>query len=586
MPVERIGDSFYPTPWSPIMALDKDLQSIQEVRDLCKKAKDAQLQFKSFSQEQVDRIVKAMAEAGYRQSERLAKMACEETGFGKWQDKKLKNEFGSRMIYESIKDLKTVGVIARHPEKKIVEIAEPMGVVAALIPSTNPTSTSFFKTLISVKTRNAIVASPHPRAVRCTVEAMRLMAETAEREGAPRGLITCLTTVTLEGTNELMRHKDVAVILATGSTSMVRAAYSSGKPAYGVGPGNVPAFIERTANIKKAVADVISGKLFDYGVLCSTESAMIVDKPIREQVIQECKKLGAYFGNAEEKAKLEKVVVLPQSQINPEIVGKPATFIAHAAGIEVPPETTVLIAELTGVGPDHPLSMEKLSPVLSFYSEDGWLDACHRCVELLEFGGIGHTLVIHSHDEDVIMRFALEKPALRILVNTQAALGAIGYTTGLDPSLTLGPGTLGGSIISENVTARHLMNIKRLAYETHPINPAKGGQQDSGIRMPEVSGKQTWIEEIEERIRLKAGNPPVVSEKQKPELRSQKPEVPQSPAKRNRVPSSGQDGMAPKAFIGYQKTEGEKSDAKEPAIYGTGISESEIERIMSEFSKR
>jgi len=544
------------------MSLDKDLQSIQEVRDLCKKAKEAQLKFKSYSQEQVDKIVKAMAETGYRESERLAKMACEETGFGKWQDKKLKNEFASKTVYESIKDLKTVGVIARYPEKKIVEIAEPMGVVAALIPSTNPTSTAFFKTLISIKTRNAIVASPHPHAVRCTIEAMRLMAEVAEREGAPQGLIAYMTTVTLEGTNELMRHKDVAVILATGGTQMVRAAYSSGKPAYGVGPGNVPAFIERTANIKKAVADIISGKLFDYGTLCSTESAMIVDKPIREQVIQECKKLGAYFVNAEEKAKLEKIVVLPKSQINPEIVGKPATFIAHKAGIDVPPETTVLIAELTGVGPDHPLSMEKLSPILSFYTEDGWLDACLRCIELLEFGGIGHTLVIHSHDENVIMKFALEKPALRILVNTQSALGAVGYTTALDPSLTLGPGTLGGSIISENVTARHLMNIKRLAYETRPINPAKGEQADSVLRIQEAGGKQSWLEEIEERIREKAGNPPVMSKIQKPEVRNQKSE------------SRG------------EKIEGKRGDVKESVIYGTGISESEIERIISEFSRQ
>jgi acetaldehyde dehydrogenase (acetylating) len=323
--------------------------------------------------------------------------------------------------------------------------------------------------------------------------------------------MACLSAPTIEGTNELMRHKLTAVILATGSNPMVRAAYSSGKPAYGVGSGNVPAFIERTANISKAVADIISGKQFDYGTLCSTESALVCDAPVKQQVLEECKRRGAYFVAGGEKEKLAHLMFDQRGAINPEVVGKSPLFIAQKAGISVPSTTTVLIAELQGVGRQYPLSREKLSPVLSFYTEDGWREACHRCIELLEFGGIGHTLVIHSKDNDIIMKFALEKPAFRILVNTQAALGAVGYTNGLEPSMTLGPGTWGGSIISDNVSARHLINVKRLAFETHPINP------DSSSAAPTpgkpaagpVAAATSWMEEIDRRIVLKAGNTPV-----------------------------------------------------------------------------
>ncbi len=493
------------------MALDKDLQSIQEVRDLLQKAKAAQVEFRSYSQEQVDRIVKAMVEAGYAEAARLGRMASEETGFGKPEDKQKKNEFATRRVWESIKDLKTVGVIREDKEKKVIFIGEPMGVVAALIPSTNPTSTAMFKAIISVKARNGVVASPHPRAAKCTLEAVNTVRDAAEKAGAPKNLIACLSSPTLEGTNELMRHKLTAVILATGSNQMVKSAYSSGKPAYGVGSGNVPAFVERTANVRKAVADIISGKQFDYGVLCSTESALVCDAPIKNQVVEECKKRGAYFVAGEEKERLARLMFSERGAINPDVVGKSPVFIAQKAGISVPSSTSVLIAELQGVGRDVPLSREKLSPVLSFYTEDGWRDACHRCIELLEFGGIGHSLAIHSKDHDIIMKFALEKPAFRILVNTQSALGAVGYTNGLDPSMTLGPGTWGGSIISDNVTARHLMNVKRVAFETHPINP------DDGIA-PSTSAKPThagalpatsWMDEIEKRIVLKAGNSPV-----------------------------------------------------------------------------
>jgi len=485
------------------MSIDKDLQSIQEVRELTQKAKTAQLEFKYYSQEQVDKIIKAMAEAGYAAAERLAKMACEESGFGKYEDKVTKNRFSTKNVYDSIKDLKTVGVIETLHNDKVVKIAEPMGVVAALIPSTNPTSTAMFKSLISLKGRNGIVASPHPRTVNSSREALRIIREAAEKAGAPAGLIQCMTQPTLEGTDALMHDKNIAVILATGSNPMVKAAYSSGKPAYGVGAGNVPAFIERTANYKKAVADIITGTTFDNGTLCSSEQAIIADRPLREKIIDEAIARGGYFVNAGEKKKLASAIA-NDGRINAEIVGKPAVWIAQYVGFSVPENTSVLIAEIDAVGKQEPLSMEKLSPVLAFYTVDGWLEGCHRCIELLNFGGVGHTMVIHSEDKDIIMKFALEKPAFRILVNTVSALGAVGYTTSLYPSLTLGPGTWGGSIISENVTAKHLINVKHLAFESNPVNK---GNSLSLLQGNLPGGHKDFIAEIEDRLKARAGNP-------------------------------------------------------------------------------
>ncbi len=530
------------------MIFDKDLQSIQEARDLAKTAKEAQLEFKYFNQKQVDEIVKAMSEAGYNNAERLAKLAAEESGFGKWQDKVIKNQFGTKNVYESIKDLKTVGIIASEANGKILKIAEPMGVVCALVPSTNPTSTAMFKAIISLKGRNAIVVSPHPKTTKCTAEALNVVREAAEKAGAPKGLIQCMSVPTLEGTDALMRDKNIGVILATGSTPMVKAAYSAGKPAYGVGSGNVPAFIEKTADYKKAVADIIYGTTFDNGTLCSSEQAIIVDAPLKEKVIAEAKALGCYFVNAEEKEKLAKAIQ-KDFRINPEIVGKPAEFIARYAGINVPPETKVLIAECYEVGKSDPLSMEKLSPLLAMYTVDGWLEGCHRSIELLKFGGIGHTMVIHSNDQEIIMKFALEKPAFRILVNTAASVGAVGYTTSLNPSMTLGPGTIGGSIISENVSAKHLINVKSLAFETNPVN--KGESVTSfniqGISR-ENSGQNSFMKEIEERLKARAGNLPL----------------------REKY-SSKETG---KKY--YQ-------EAPKSATLGKGISEDEVQKLIREF---
>lgn len=524
------------------MIHDKDLLSIQEARNLADRAKEAQLEFKHFNQEQVDKIIKAMAEAGYADAERLAKMASEESGFGKWQDKIIKNQFGTKNVYESIKDLKTAGVVGVEANGKVIKIAVPMGVVAALVPSTNPTSTAMFKALISLKARNAIVCSPHPRTVNCTMESLKVLSSAAEGAGAPHGLIQCLSNPTLEGTEALMRDKNISVILATGSTPMVKAAYSAGKPAYGVGSGNVPAFIERTANYKKAVADIIYGTTFDNGTLCSSEQAIIVDAPLREKVIEECKAGGCYFVTAEEKKKLASAIQ-KDFRINPDIVGQPAPYIANYAGFSVPDNTKVLIAECMEVGKKDPLSMEKLSPILAFYTVDGWLEGCHTCIELLNFGGVGHTMAIHSNDQGIIMKFALEKPAFRIIVNTVAAIGAVGYTTALNPSMTLGPGTWGGSIISDNVTAKHLMNIKSLAFETNPVNK---GESISSFNYtgPKGAAPESFMQEIEERLRARAGNMPLKDV--------------------------------------YYPVEEKKKEEK-PKVYGSGLNREDVNKIIEEF---
>jgi acetaldehyde dehydrogenase (acetylating) len=482
--------------------MDKDLLSIQETRDLVSKAKNAQKEYKTYTQEQVDKIVLAMVEAGAKNAEKLAKLAVDESGIGKFEDKITKNIFATKILWESIKNLKTVGVIGTEANGKIIKIAEPMGVIAALIPCTNPTSTAMFKAIISLKTRNAIVASPHPRSIKAISEALSILNEAAIQAGAPDGLINCIQNPTLEGTNELMKHKDVALILATGGSAMVKAAYSSGKPAYGVGPGNVPAFIERTANVQKAVADILYGKTFDNGTLCSSEQAIIADLPIVEEVKKEVVKNGGYFLSSEEKKKLEAFAV-PNGHLNAEIVGKSAHWIAKNAGFNIPEGTKALVVETKSVGKDEPLSIEKLSPILAFYVVDGWLEGCHRAIELLELGGIGHTMAIHSSDKDIIMKFAFEKPAFRIIANTTSALGAVGYTTALNPSLTLGPGTWGGSIISENVSAKHLINIKHLAFETNPVN--KGFAVDHIANTSEM--RESFLKEIEQRLLARAGNP-------------------------------------------------------------------------------
>jgi acetaldehyde dehydrogenase (acetylating) len=454
---------------------DRDLVSIQQARTLAARAKEAQRTLAGFSQEQVDRIVAAMAEAARGAAERLARLAHEETGFGNVKDKTLKNLFSAVDVYEYIRPLRTVGVLREDPLRRVVEIAEPMGVVAAVIPSTNPTSTAIFKALVSIKGRNACVMSPHPSAKNCILEAFKVMHGPAVQAGLPEGALACQTEVSLEGTQELMKSRDVGVILATGGIGLVRAAYSSGKPAYGVGPGNVPAYIHESADVPKAVRDVIAGKTFDYGTLCSSEQSIVCDASIKDQVIAEVKKNGGYFLSEAEAAAVSRVVVTPQRLANPEIVGKPAPYIAEKAGVKVPPETRVLVAPLAGVGRDFPLSIEKLSPVLAFYVVKDWHEGCERVLQLLRFGGTGHTMGIHSRDDAVIREFALKKPVFRIIANSQTSMGATGYTTGLAPSMSLGCGAYAGNITSDNITPFHLINVKRLAYELpREARPAAG----------------------------------------------------------------------------------------------------------------
>jgi acetaldehyde dehydrogenase (acetylating) len=448
---------------------DRDLASISEARHLARKAREAQLLLAEFSQTQVDSIVDAMAAAVTVHAESLARLAVEETTFGVVADKVQKNLFGSKDVYEFIRPMKTVGVINRIPDKKIIEIAEPFGVVAAIVPSTNPTSTAIYKILISIKARCAIVISPHPSAARCITRTAEIMADAARRAGLPDGGIGWLTTVTLEGTQELMKQREIAVILATGGMGLVRAAYSAGKPAYGVGPGNAPCYIEQSADLAKAAEDIITGKAFDNGVLCSSPNSVVVDQVVEPEVRREFLARGGYFLSAAEADVLAKALVTPQRLPNPALVGKSATFIAEKLGLSVPTGTRALVAELRGVGRDFPLSIEKLCPVLSYYIVKDWREGCERCKEILRYGGMGHTMSIHSRNEQVILEFGLHKPAFRIVVNTPTTHGSIGLSTGLDPAMTLGCGGFGGNITSDNISPKHLLNIKRVAYELRPV---------------------------------------------------------------------------------------------------------------------
>ena len=447
---------------------DKDLESRQEARTLAQAAYEAQQAFFHFSQEQVDRICEAMAEAAYQESARLGRMASEETTYGIPEHKTLKNQLGSRMVWEAIKNIKTVGVINEDRARGIVEIGWPMGVVAAVSPSTNPTSTVMYKTLVAVKARNGVVHAPHPAAVRCSVETIRVMAAAGEAAGMPRGLVSCMSKISLEGTQELMGHRRVAVIVATGGPQIVRVAHSMGKPAYGVGPGNVPCYVDRSADIKKAARYIVSSKAFDNSVICATEQAVIADKPIASELKVEMEKLGAYFMNPTEAQALAGLLFSAAGVINAKTVGQTPQSLGQMAGIPIPASARILVAPLSRVGRDEPLSREKLTTVLGWYEAEGWEAGCERCIELIRFGGRGHTLVIHATDEKVIMEFGLEKPVFRILVNTMGTVGSVGITTNLTPSMTLGSGGIGGSITGDNISTTHLLNVKRMAYEVTP----------------------------------------------------------------------------------------------------------------------
>lgn len=477
--------------------MDADLRSIQEARDLVARAADAQRLFARVDQRAVDAVVTAMAHAASAAAERLARLAVDETAMGVYEHKILKNKFASDHVLAYILPLQTVGIIREDRARKLKELAVPMGVVAAVIPMTNPTSTAIYKALIAVKARNACVMSPHPRATKCVVETVRIMAEAAVSAGAPAGLVACMTTPTLDGTLELMRHEQTAIILATGGKDLVRSAYSAGKPAYGVGPGNVPAIIERTARIDKAVADVVDGKTFDAGVLCSSEQSIVCDAPVAASVRAALLRERAHLCTPDEKRALERAMIPPGGKgINTAVVGKQPQEIARLAGFSIAPDAKLLVVDLKTVGRDELLSREKLSPVLGFYVEDGWERCCQRAIELLTLGGIGHSLVIHSQDERIIDEFFREKPAFRISVNTNSALGAVGFTTGFAPAMTLGPGAWGGSSTSDNITPLHLINIKRLGGEINPYHdPLRRAPRASApVTQPAAVMRQTRTE--------------------------------------------------------------------------------------------
>lgn len=457
------------------LEFDRDLRSIQEVRCLMARAKEAQRAYAAFTQEQVDRVVQAVAEACAQQAERLAKLAVEETGFGVWEDKVLKNQLGSTITYESIKDLKTVGVLREDRAAGVLEVGVPVGIVAALIPSTNPTSTVMYKCLIALKAGNAIVISPHPNAKNCILETYTVTARAAKAAGAPDGLIQCVATPSAEGTSALLRHPDTGMILATGGEAMVRAAYSSGNPALGVGPGNGPAYIEKSADIPAAVRHIFESKTFDNGTICASEQSIVTERCISDLVAAEVKRQGGYFLSPEESEKVGRILMRANGTMNPKIVGRTAAAIAGMAGVQVPEGTRVLVSPQTSVGKDNPYSREKLCPVLAYYVEDSWESACERCIAILNNEGRGHTMVIHSQDKSVIREFALRKPVSRLLVNTPGALGGVGATTGLQPALTLGCGAVGGSSTSDNVGPMNLLNIRRVAWGIKELGELRGG---------------------------------------------------------------------------------------------------------------
>jgi len=472
------------------MLADKDLLSIQEVRSKVDKAYQASLKYRSYTQQQVDAVVEGAAAAARANARRLAEMAVEETGYGNAKDKYIKNLLNCDWLPRRMRGMKTVGVLRELPEEKIVEFGVPVGVVAAILPTTNPTSTAFYKILISLKAGNAIVLSPHPRAHKCTCAAAGILYQAAVEAGAPEDIIQCIDTATLEGTTALMRHERTGVILATGGPGMVKAAYSSGKPAFGGGPGNVPVLVDTSADLEEAIPKIVEGKSFDYGTVCSSEQAIVAESSLRDRIMALLKAQKAYIATDAQKEALGKLLVMPNWSINPQCVGQAPAKLARMAGFEVPPDTSIICAEVGGVGKQHPLSMEKLSPVLALIWVADFAAALDTCHALLKFGGLGHTAVIYSRDDKRTREYGARMPAMRVLVNTPAPQGSTGITTNVFPGMTLGCGAIAGNITSDNVGPQHLINIKRLAYVVRKpeeafempldINLAPAGPPSSG----------------------------------------------------------------------------------------------------------
>ena len=452
------------------MDFDKDLAARQEARTLCHAATLAQKTLSGFSQEKLDKIVEAVAKAFSAASVELAELAVRETGFGNVEDKITKNRFASETVCARIRTQKCVGVLKEDAQEKLWEVGVPVGVIAAIVPSTNPTSTVCYKALIALKAGNAIVFSSHPKAVSCTLRAAKIVAAAAEQAGAPAGTVSCLSLASMAGCQELMAAPQVKLILATGGPGMVKAAYSSGKPAIGVGAGNGPAYIHHTAEVQKALGCILKSKTFDNGTVCASEQSIIVERAMEEKVKAAAKSMGFYFMNSDEAGRLAKLLFRPTGALNPEIVGKPALQLAQMAGLAVPPGTKILVAREEQAGPNYPYSMEKLCPVLAFYVMENEDAVLSKVIEVLEHEGAGHTFAMHAEDRNVVEKFALKVPVSRFLVNTPAALGGIGAATNLFPALTLGCGAVGGSSSSNNIGPMDLVNIRRVAWGAEKKN--------------------------------------------------------------------------------------------------------------------
>ena len=462
------------------MQLDKDLQSVQEVRNLIAAALQAQRALARMDQGQLDKITAAVSCAAAEHAARLAHMAVEETGFGIPADKEIKNRFAAVTLYDAIKDERTRGILAEDKVHKTIDIGVPVGIVAALVPSTNPTSTVIYKTMICLKAGNPVIFSPHPSAVNCILETVNVVRRAAEAAGAPAGCISCISTPTLEATNALMKHDHTRLILATGGGAMVKAAYSSGTPAIGVGAGNGPAYIHRTADVRLAVKRILDSKTFDNGTICASEQSIIVTREMEGAVTAELKAQGAYVLSDAEHHKLSAFILRANGTMNPAIVGKSVETVAKLAGLAgVPASARVLVARETGVGRGYPYSNEKLGLILAYYVEPDEEAVLRRCVEILEWEGAGHTFSIHAEDEAVVKRFAQEVPASRVLVNTPSALGGIGATTCLFPALTLGCGAVGGSSSSNNIGPLDLINIKRVAWGVRELEDLRRGSDSA-----------------------------------------------------------------------------------------------------------
>ncbi|OBR92915.1 aldehyde-alcohol dehydrogenase [Clostridium ragsdalei P11] len=444
--------------------IDNDLLSIQESRILVENAARAQKMLATFPQEKLDEIVERMAEEIGKHTRELAVMSQDETGYGKWQDKCIKNRFACEYLPAKLRGMRCVGIINENGQDKTMDVGVPMGVIIALCPATSPVSTTIYKALIAIKSGNAIIFSPHPRAKETICKALDIMIRAAEGYGLPEGALAYLHTVTPSGTIELMNHEATSLIMNTGVPGMLKASYRSGKPVIYGGTGNGPAFIERTADIKQAVRDIIASKTFDNGIVPSSEQSIVVDSCVASDVKRELQNSGAYFMTEEEAQKLGSLFFRSDGSMDSEMVGKSAQRLAKKAGFSIPESSTVLISEQKYVSQDNPYSKEKLCPVLAYYIEDDWMHACEKCIELLLSERHGHTLVIHSKDEDVIRQFALKKPVGRILVNTPASFGSMGATSNLFPALTLGSGSAGKGITSDNVSPMNLIYVRKVGY--------------------------------------------------------------------------------------------------------------------------